>query len=307
MTAPRVSVVMSVYNGEARLPVTLDALLSQTMSNFELIAVDDGSTDGTRAVLDDYALRDARIRVLAQPNSGLTRALIRGCAEARAPLIAREDCGDRSRPDRLRRQAEVFDARPEAVLCACSVDVFAPDGEVMYTSTRDGARVRESLLRDSLDRIVGLPAHPSAMFRTDAYHRAGCYREEFYFAQDLDLWIRLAPLGEIVILPEVLHEQIFEPGAISGRARAEQVRSAEIALALRDAKSDDESASLLDSARAIRPRQRHASRGASAAGFYFIGRTLQSRGDRAAAKYLRMAVKANPLLLRAWAALAGIR
>jgi len=307
MTTPRVSVVMAVYNGGAHLARTLDSLLAQTLTDFELIVVDDGSTDGTLPILAAYRRRDPRIRMITQTNSGLTRALIRGCAEARAPLIAREDCGDRSRPERLRMQAEVFDKRGDAVLCACAVEVFAPDGEAMYTVGRDGDRVRQSLLHDDVHHIKGLPSHPSAMFRADAYRRAGGYREEFYFAQDLDLWIRLAPLGQIVVLPEVLHDVRFEATAISGRARKEQVRSAEIAIAIRDAASADERARLLESARRVRPRRRHGARRAAAAGHYFIGRTLQTRGDANARKYLRRAVKADPFMLRAWLALARKR
>src|SRR5438132_1427436 len=82
---PRVSVVMSVYNGAAHLRPTLDSIASQTLRDVEIIVVDDGSTDATGDILREAAGRDARIRIITQENRGLTRALIRGCATATAP------------------------------------------------------------------------------------------------------------------------------------------------------------------------------------------------------------------------------
>jgi len=86
---------MSVYNGGTALAATLDSVLAQEGVAFEFIVVDDGSTDGSGALLDDHAQRDERLRVIHQDNRGLTRALIRGCAAARGPFIARQDAGDR--------------------------------------------------------------------------------------------------------------------------------------------------------------------------------------------------------------------
>ena len=94
----RLSVVMAVYNGAAKLARTLDSIAAQTMPDYECIVVDDGSTDDTSAILAQRAANDARIRVIRQENQGLTRALIAGCAAARADLIARLDWGDASMP-----------------------------------------------------------------------------------------------------------------------------------------------------------------------------------------------------------------
>jgi glycosyltransferase involved in cell wall biosynthesis len=88
----KLSVVMSVLNGAGDLARTLDSIFAQTERDFELIVIDDGSTDDTPSILARQS--DPRIRVITQPNEGLTRALIRGCEAARAPLIARHDCGD---------------------------------------------------------------------------------------------------------------------------------------------------------------------------------------------------------------------
>ena len=98
-TNPEVSVVMSVYNGASNLAATMDSILSQEGVELEFIVVNDGSTDETGEILDDYARRDDRVRVIHQENTGLTRALIRGCAAATGEFIARQDAGDVSLPE----------------------------------------------------------------------------------------------------------------------------------------------------------------------------------------------------------------
>ena len=126
MTSPLVSVVMSVHNGATDLAATLDSILSQTFTDFELIAIDDGSTDDTPAILAAAAQRDARIRIPTQPNAGLTRALMRGCAEARAPIVARHDAGDRSHPERFARQLACFDDANVVLRLMEAIDHKAP-------------------------------------------------------------------------------------------------------------------------------------------------------------------------------------
>ena len=99
--APEVSVVMSAFNDAVTLPAALESILSQQGVELEFIVVDDGSTDGSAAILDEAARKDARLKVVHRPNAGLTRALIAGCALASAPWIARQDADDVSQPGRL--------------------------------------------------------------------------------------------------------------------------------------------------------------------------------------------------------------
>src|SRR5882672_1702517 len=101
---PLVSVVTSTYNGASYLENSLQSVLDQTGVQFELIVVDDGSTDGSAEILARLAGKDSRLRLLRQKNQGLTRALIRGCAEARGTYIARHDSDDLSLPGRLEKQ-----------------------------------------------------------------------------------------------------------------------------------------------------------------------------------------------------------
>ena len=291
---PEISLVMSVYNGAATLRDTLDSIRAQRDVDFEIIVVDDGSTDGTAQILDEAN----DIHVIHQENQGLTRSLITGCRAARAPVIARHDCGDRSRPDRLRRQLDLLRSASDIVLVSCSTQYVGPEGEPLYVVSSNGDEARSSLLHDGVDSIRGLTHHGTAMFRRDVYFDAGEYRPQFRFAQDLDLWVRMAQRGRIAFVDEVLYEARFEPNAISGLQREKQIESARIALALRDA-PPDEHAALLQRASEIVP-SRAANAKSSADGFYFLATALRKAGDARWRGYAWRAVRLNPLHLRAW-------
>jgi len=294
----KLSVVMAVFNGAAALPATLDSILTQTERDFELIVVDDGSTDATPAILADKAARDARLRIITQENAGLTRALIRGCAEARADIIARHDCGDRSYPERFARQLALIADGHAVVSCATRfVDV---DGDLLYIACADGEEVRRSLLHDDASHIHGLPHHGSAMFRRDAYTNAGGYRAEFRVAQDLDLWIRIArDGGTFAIAEDVLYDATVGVHSISGTARTAQVQLTEIAVALRDGHGSLADAATVKTA-PITLR-------GEAAALYFIGKCLLQQRNPKGRRYLREAIRRDPWHWRAWLSLFGVR
>jgi glycosyltransferase involved in cell wall biosynthesis len=299
LVTPRISVVLPVYNGEMQLARTIDSILAQSEGDFELIAVDDGSTDETPSILTACLSRDRRLRVIRQANAGLTSALIRGCDEARAPLIARQDCGDTSRPERLRRMLELFSARPSCVVAAGECEFVGPEEETLYTTNHAAKDVRSALRGADIHRIFSLPAGAAAVMRADAYRNAGGYRAEFYFAQDIDLWIRMAALGEVCVHPDVLYVVHVGVGTISSVYRAEQVASATLAIALRDAPTESRTG-LLREVAAIRPTARSLSAGAEANAHYFIASCLRRRRDRRWRAYARRALSRHPLHLRAW-------
>src|SRR5262245_39044227 len=126
-TYPEVSVVMSVYNGASHLAATLDSVLSQEGVELEFIVVNDGSTDKAGEILDDYARRDDRVRVIHQRNTGLTYALIRGCAAATGEFIARQDAGDVSLAGRLASQLDVFKKNTKVVMTSCGSRFIGPE------------------------------------------------------------------------------------------------------------------------------------------------------------------------------------
>ncbi len=291
----KISVVMSVYNGASRLPDTLDSIFAQTETDFELIVVDDGSSDDTAEILRRYAARDPRLRVISQENRGLTRALIAGCDAARGDFIARQDCGDRSLPDRLRQQLDA--SQNDVGLVSCSARYVGPEGELLYVATADGEDVRESLLTSDVDGIRALPHHGTAFFRRDAYVAAGGYREQFRFAQDVDLWIRLARRGCVVVVDEILYEATYDVSAISGSRRSDQIELAKISIALRDG---GDPGTLLDRAQRVGARSRPRTRRDEARSLYFIASCLKRRGDMRYKRYARAAVGRDPLHARAW-------
>ena len=250
-----VSVVMSVYNGAEYLRQSVESILSQEGVRFEFIIVNDGSTDESPAILEEYAKKDGRITVIHQENQGLTKALIRGCAEAKGEFICRQDCGDISKPGRLAKQLEHIRSGKDRVLVSCATNVVGPKQEFLYNTFGDvdDEAVRNSLLSGSLRTIRGLSHHGSAFFPNELYKKVGGYRSEFYFAQDLDLWVRLARYGKVSFCPEVLYEAQFTEHSISGLYRKEQIALTKIILDLRNLEpTDPKSAQLLRQASLIR-------------------------------------------------------
>lgn len=310
MSSPTISVVMSVYNGEKCLAGTVESILSQTFGDFEFIIIDDGSTDRTAEILEAYVKKDNRIRVFHQENLGLTKALIRGCAEARGEFIARQDCGDISRSERFAKQLEHIRSRENRVLVSCATDFFGPGHEFLYRSSGkvDDEEVRDRLLKGSVKTIRGLAGHGSAFFKKDLYEKVGGYRSEFYFAQDVDLWVRLARQGKVSFCPEVLFEVRVSAEEISGGYYEEQMAVAKIILELRDLQpGDPKSKGLLFKASLIRPKKKlKISRMRKARGLYFIAQQLKAQGHKRTRGYLKECIRCNPFHIKAWLSLFGV-
>jgi glycosyltransferase involved in cell wall biosynthesis len=299
MNRIEVTVVMSVYNGESALEETLRSILDQKDAPpFEFIVVDDGSTDGTGALLDAWAHRDSRLRVIHQANAGLTRALARGCSLARGEFIARQDCGDASLPDRLARQWNLMRSHPEAVLTACAVQVIGPGGEQLFVSQAPGDSLHEGL--GNFDGGVrGPPHHGATMFSRSAYERTGGYREFFVVAQDIDLWLRLRELGRCIGDEHVGYIAPVEERGISAQRRDDQLRFAQIATdcaRARQAGQDDapllvEPPADLSSAN-LDPRE------TKARFLYFVGACLSHTNRPAARRYFWRSFRASPRMLK---------
>jgi glycosyltransferase involved in cell wall biosynthesis len=294
-----VSVVMSVFNGASSLDRTMRSILQQDGCDFELVVIDDGSTDATSAMLDAYAGQDARVRVVHQPNTGLTRALAHGCALARGRYIARHDCGDESLPGRLARQARILRDHPDAVMVGSATSFIGPQQELLYTVRRSGDELHDGLGVLHPRRLAGPPHHGATMFVREAYERAGGYRSAFRVAQDIDLWLRLWELGRCIGDPVTGLLAQLEAGGISSRRRADQLRLVEVAVecAQLRRRGEDEQRALLSAqtasdARGTRaPVQR-------AAFFYFVGCCLRKTDPPAARRYFRLALREHPMHLR---------
>lgn len=301
---PKISVVMAVHDDEATLEATLDSILRQTEPDFELIAVDDASRDTSPSILARRAAAEPRLRLFRnETNLGLTRSLVIGCAAARGTYIARHDADDLSLPARFERQAALLDAAPDIAFVACWVEFDGPGFEYLYEHRGSGRAVEAmNVLDPSLENpmLDGPPCHGSAMFRRDAYERAGGYRPQFYYGQDWDLWYRLAEQGKFRMVPEVLYRVRVSPDSISVDAREAQMSLAALSLAAARARhaSQPEEAILARAAAVGRGEGRKG--GARAAGLYFIGERLRRNGDVRARRYLGAAVRASPLAPKVW-------
>lgn len=293
---PDISVVMGVYNGAKRLRETIQSVLTQEGVELQLIVIDDGSTDSTPEILKELADGDSRVRVIRQDNLGLTRALIRGCKEATGEFIARQDCGDRSLPGRLKAQLSEMRSHPDAALVSCGTRFVGPAKEYLYDVRTSEADAKTGLFGLDLKSFRGPPCHPCTMFRKSQYESVGGYRKEFYFAQDIDLWSRLASRGRHVAIPSILYEAAFSPGGITGQQRKYQVQCAEILFeCARLRNAGDIEATALAKAELIVPSGKPAKGANLAPAFYFLGMCLQDRGDIRARQYFLEALRANPL------------
>jgi hypothetical protein len=187
---------MPVHNAAPFLDESIGSILDQSFVDFELVILDDGSTDGSDAILRRWAGIDERIRLICNPRrTGAAASSNRVARAAGAPLIARMDADDVAYPGRLERQFEALADHPDAVLA----------GTLAETVDARGRRVRPAdfprLLRASAFAPFG---HSSIMVRKPAFERAGGYREAAEKWEDVDLYLRLARQGRILVVPEVL-------------------------------------------------------------------------------------------------------
>ena len=192
MPSPAISIVMPFYNPGPYLAEAIDSILRQQFSDFEFIILNDGSTDGSEAVVCGYA--DPRIRYLENDrNRGLVFTLNRGLQEARAPLLARMDADDIALPDRLSVQHTYMQQHPEAGLVAAVVELIDAQGRPMGYWKEDHDHTDTADIQSFL-AVNNCIAHPTVLARTEIIRALG-YREEQGEAEDYDLWLRWISAG----------------------------------------------------------------------------------------------------------------
>jgi len=216
------TVVMSVYNGEPYLISAIESLQRQSIQDFEILIVDDGSTDRSSVILGHYARRDSRISVIRQENAGQTAALNKACGLVRTPYIARMDADDISAPDRFRRQLDFLNRDPEVALLGGAAEYVNESGDVLFTvevpTTDEEIRAR----LPSLNAFV----HSAVVMRRDAVLAVGGYRRAFLYADDYDLWLRLAERHKVANLAATLVSYRVHREQVSTKGLEQQVLSA---------------------------------------------------------------------------------
>ncbi len=205
---PVVSILMPCYNATGTIEEALSSLADQTLSDYELIAVEDGSSDQTLEILQAWSGQDARIQILPQPHTGITQALNNGLTRCRAPYIARMDTDDRSHPERLAMQVNYLDSHPQIAVVSSLVAGFPAHqvrrGFEIYLEWLNALVSNEAIRREIF--IESPFPHPSVTFRRDLIVREGGYQEHGW-PEDYDLWLRLYLSGaKFAKIPRVLLE-----------------------------------------------------------------------------------------------------
>lgn len=229
MSTPHVTVLMAVHNGAAYVRESVDSILAQEYPYFELLVIEDGSTDETGEILNAY--RDSRLRVIRNPvNLGLTRSLNVGLAAARGELVARQDADDRSHPQRLLRQVRFLEDHPRVALVGAQARRIDARGRVAplrgWPKSLSGLAIRWQLMLDSPF------VHSAVMYRRNiVWHELRGYDEAFRTSQDFELWSRLSVAHELRNLAEALVDFRTTVGSVSTRyVRNDIARMGEVML-----------------------------------------------------------------------------
>ena len=200
MFHPKVTVLMSVFNGSGHLGPAIESILNQTFSDFEFLILDDGSTEPIVEQILDY--KDDRVRIIRQENIGLTKSLNRGIILAGCDYVARMDADDISLPDRLQQQFDIISR-------VHSIDLIGTFFEIM--DERKNTIEKKVLITDPIYRLWRLQfhnnyGHGTMMFRKASVIRAGMYDSRLRFAQDYDLWSRISRKDNTHVIPEFLYQ-----------------------------------------------------------------------------------------------------
>jgi len=216
---PYISVVMPVYNGQRFLREAVESIQNQTFSDFELLILNNASTDNSRQILYEYEKLDNRIRILEQPIRDLTPSLQRGFLEACGRYIARMDSDDIALPDRLEKQVSFLDNHPEIAVLGGQVDAIDDQGnfirKLVFPLDHDE-------ISEALEKYCSI-VHPTVMLRPEAYKAVGGYRVEPFSAEDYDLWLRMSEKFQLANLQDVLLKYRIHGEQVSSTRREKQI------------------------------------------------------------------------------------
>jgi hypothetical protein len=223
---------MSVFNGEHFLREAVESILDQRFTEFEFIAVDDGSTDGSASILDSYQKSDARLKVYHPGHAGLSESLNRGCQLARGKYIARMDADDVACKDRLIQQVDFMEAHPEIGVLGGAVEWIDATGKSLgiHRHPTEDREIKAALL----DHCALW--HPTVLFRREVFASTGGYRGVTVEASDYDLWLRIADHFQLANLDAVVLKYRIHPFQVSMRKNLQQtlyILAAQVAASFR--------------------------------------------------------------------------
>ncbi len=187
---PLVSVVIPAYNVAGYLPAALDSLLAQSLKNFEVLIVDDGSTDDTAAVARSYGERDRRFRLLQKPNGGLSSARNHGMAAAQADYIALLDADDAYHPDKLKSHVQKLNQAPDVAVVYSASKIMRDDGKLTWLPMSGKPLHRDWLFSLLCKNCIGHGSN--GVFRRSLLAQVGNFDESLRSCEDIDFWLRIA-------------------------------------------------------------------------------------------------------------------
>lgn len=208
-----ISVLLPVYNASRYLSECLDSVLAQTFTDFEVIAVNDGSTDRSLAILEAYASRDHRVKVISRANTGIVGALNDGLIACRGDFVARMDADDYAYRNRFAKQLDFLRNHPKCVVCGTAVHFTDPAGNPVKPCPR--LLTHDAIVSKLLEGDGGAMIHPSVMFRREVVMSLGGYRECAQWIEDLDLYLRLSEYGQLANLPDYLLNYRQHPQSVN--------------------------------------------------------------------------------------------
>ena len=206
---PRVSIILPVYNGQKYIQSSINSLLAQTYADFELIVINDGSTDNTEEIIKK--IRDPRLKIISRPNKGLVKTLNEGIRRAKGEFIARQDADDLSLPTRLEKQISFLDSHHKIGLVGSNYTIIdEEDTELVATDIfthPDDLSVAEIVSNQF--------GHGSVVMRSSIVRKAKGYNAAVGHVEDYDLFVRMSRLSKIANLPEALYRWRRNPVGIS--------------------------------------------------------------------------------------------
>jgi glycosyltransferase involved in cell wall biosynthesis len=199
MMSEKISIVMPVYNAETYLAEAIESTLQQSHTNFVLIVIDDGSTDRSLEILEQFAAKDKRVEIIRQENQGCGATRNRGFEHAKTEWVFLMDADDVMYPNRLEVQLEFIKSHPDLRACSCLAKYLDEKGQV-FATTHNSVPTAE-VLKAHMDRgdAIGM-LNPGAAIHRETMISLGGYRNQFKQAGDCDFWNRLAEQGHLVLV-----------------------------------------------------------------------------------------------------------
>lgn len=209
-TMPLISVIVPVYNGEKTIKETIESVLNQTFSNFELIVIDDGSQDSTLNVIAN--IEDLRLKVFSYQNAGVAISRNRGIQKAGSEFIAFLDADDLWTSDKLESQLKALQSNPQAAVAYSWVNYINEFGEFLHNgnyTTINGNAYKQLLVENVLEN------GSNPLIRKDALIQVGGFNQSLTPAEDWDMWLRLAACYEFVTVPspQILYRTLSHSGS----------------------------------------------------------------------------------------------